>query len=737
MQNKEGVLIVLEGTDGAGKSTQFEILTHRLEDAGYDIATFKFPQYNEPSSYFIQEYLKGSYGTVDEVGPYTASLFYALDRFAAADRIRQELSQGKIVVVDRYTGSNMAHQGTKFHHADQRRGYFIWLDNLEFELLRIPRPNANFVLNVPAETAFSLLTDSEKTKDIHEVDIEHVRRSVDVFNDLSQLFPKDFIRVDCTRGGNLLSKEIISNLIWEKVFPLLPTEQRYKKNKNVQTYKEISAAVNNPYLEKTRTGVSISAAGREFLKEIITDSTGDTFAFKDKLNATTIAAALVSSSNSKQDLRTVLLDTFATDNTPEESKSRTFKQYGTTINNLIGIHVVVEHQSYLTSLLIDQCKQAAYITPLSQYERYDQKNSHGQYKYYTPERLSGRVAQAYRERMDKIFDNYSMITNHLTNYLRERVSMPKSEQTAAWRSDTRQEACRIALAVLPVASKSSTSIFATAKDVEYIIKSLAASELLEAQNISKSLLKQVHQILPGLHIDVDSSHINDEFEAVKRMSTEYLPETYAASLNDTVSLSEYWPRNELDLVPYMFYKFSNLPLSILNHTIDKWTYERKAEIMTTYLHDLISSTENSGSVLENVRYTWDTMSDFITFRHFLKYKYTDTFNYQHLTPRHGYEVPSIIEGAGIGDVFEACFDISVELHSLLIEAGLEEEAQYVTLLGHRLRWTTTFNARTAHILYRKYMSNKTNSDDARLVFTMHQKIAEIHPLIADSMIVET
>src|SRR5687768_17104536 len=125
---RTGIFIVIEGTDGSGKSTQFKLLVKRLENAGYDVATFKFPQYDEPSSYFIREYLNSKYGTADEVGPYTGSLFYALDRFAAAPKIREALEAGKVVLVDRYTGSNMAHQGTKFHHAEERRGYFIWLD---------------------------------------------------------------------------------------------------------------------------------------------------------------------------------------------------------------------------------------------------------------------------------------------------------------------------------------------------------------------------------------------------------------------------------------------------------------------------------------------------------------------------------------------------------------------------------------------------------------------------------
>jgi dTMP kinase len=140
MDRVGGIFIVIEGTDGSGKGTQFKKLTERLVAEGHDVATFDFPQYELPSSYFVKEYLNGKYGDVGAVGPYTGSLFYALDRFEAAPKIQQALAEGKVVLANRYVGSNMAHQGTKFRHAEERRGYFIWLDNLEFEMLRSPRP---------------------------------------------------------------------------------------------------------------------------------------------------------------------------------------------------------------------------------------------------------------------------------------------------------------------------------------------------------------------------------------------------------------------------------------------------------------------------------------------------------------------------------------------------------------------------------------------------------------------
>jgi dTMP kinase len=228
METREGIFIVIEGTDGSGKGTQFELLKNRLEQSGYPVAAFDFPQYDKPSSYFVKRYLNGDYGGVEEVGPYTSSLFYALDRFEAAMDIRRALSEGKVVICNRFTGSSMAHQGAKFNNTEERRGFFIWLDNLEFEMLRIPRPDISFVLRVPADIAQKLVDQkgerayTDKKRDIHEANLSHLERAVSVYDDITQLFPKDFQRIDCVRGGKLLDIEAVHTLVWEKVLPLLP-----------------------------------------------------------------------------------------------------------------------------------------------------------------------------------------------------------------------------------------------------------------------------------------------------------------------------------------------------------------------------------------------------------------------------------------------------------------------------------------------------------------------------------
>ncbi len=208
-----GLFIVIEGTDGSGKSEQFHILVKRLKERGHQLETVDFPQYGQSSAYFVERYLNGDYGSWQEMGPYKASEFYALDRFAAGEeKIKRWLNQGRVVLANRYVASNMGHQGAKIKRKWQRRKFFRWVRKREYEFWGIPRPDVNFFLHVPAEIAYELVGkkgDREylrgKKRDIHEQDIKHLKNAETAYLEVVKLFPRDFIVVECVRKDEFIS----------------------------------------------------------------------------------------------------------------------------------------------------------------------------------------------------------------------------------------------------------------------------------------------------------------------------------------------------------------------------------------------------------------------------------------------------------------------------------------------------------------------------------------------------
>ncbi len=219
---KKGRFIVIEGTDGSGKTTQFKKLVLKLREAGFKIATFDFPQYDKPSSYFVREYLNGNYGSWKEVGPYKASIFYALDRFSAGRQISDWINEGKVVLSNRYVASNMGHQGAKIKNKKERKDFFKWLYKLEYGIMSIPKPDLNIVLHMPADVAQKLV-DKKGTReyiggvkrDLHEADIRHLRQAEETYLYMVDTFPRDFKVVECVQREKLLSPDDVHKEIWK------------------------------------------------------------------------------------------------------------------------------------------------------------------------------------------------------------------------------------------------------------------------------------------------------------------------------------------------------------------------------------------------------------------------------------------------------------------------------------------------------------------------------------------
>jgi len=231
--DKQGKFIVIDGTDGSGKATQTQMLVARLESLGLAVAMVDFPQYGEKSAGLVEKYLNGEYGEADEVGPYRASIFYACDRYDASFKIKKWLRQGKIVVANRYVTANMGHQGGKIANPLERKNYFSWLYELEYEIFNIPKPDLNIILHVDAAVAQRLVDQkghrdyvNGTKRDLHEADINHLRRAEQVYLEIARTFP-GFTLIECTRNGEIMTRQEIHNLVWQEASRLIDLKNNY------------------------------------------------------------------------------------------------------------------------------------------------------------------------------------------------------------------------------------------------------------------------------------------------------------------------------------------------------------------------------------------------------------------------------------------------------------------------------------------------------------------------------
>ena len=215
-----GKLIVIEGTDGSGKSTQFRLLSQHLEQDAIHFKHLVFPRYSEESSALIRMYLGGQFGSKPtDVNAYAASSFYAVDRYASYKMDwGQFYEEGGLVLSDRYTTSNAVHQASK-EPAEGREAFWSWLYDHEYGKLGLPRPDLVIYLDVPTDFTEKLLRSREQSTntkaDIHEQDMQYLSTCRQTGRAAAEFY--GWTVIECVKDGAMRSMEDIHNEIYRCV----------------------------------------------------------------------------------------------------------------------------------------------------------------------------------------------------------------------------------------------------------------------------------------------------------------------------------------------------------------------------------------------------------------------------------------------------------------------------------------------------------------------------------------
>jgi len=216
-----GMIIAIEGIDGSGKHTQSKLLAELLSKDGHDVFLVGFPRYQ--ATFFgkqVANYLNGVFGSLDEVDPRLASMLYAGDRFETKEVILENLSKGKVIVIDRYTSSNIAHQSAKVAE-ESRDSLMSWIQELEHTVFGLPKPDLNILLSLTTKSASTLVLNksareyTDLKKDIHEQDDLYLEKVSNVYKELAR--QDGWITINCNNSVEIRNISDISNEIYQKV----------------------------------------------------------------------------------------------------------------------------------------------------------------------------------------------------------------------------------------------------------------------------------------------------------------------------------------------------------------------------------------------------------------------------------------------------------------------------------------------------------------------------------------
>ena len=221
-KKRKGKLIVIDGGDGSGKTTQAHLLVDFLKEKKIPVKYIDFPQYYHSfHGKVVAKFLRGEFGSIDQVSPYLISLAYALDRASIKKEIDDFLARGGFIIANRYTTSSMAHQGAKFKDEKERGEFLKWIYALEYKVHKVPKENLVIYLYVPWKVGLELTQTKDarsylkgQKQDIAEKDLNHRIASENMYLELAKKY-KHWFKIDCVENGVMQSKEQIHKKVVE------------------------------------------------------------------------------------------------------------------------------------------------------------------------------------------------------------------------------------------------------------------------------------------------------------------------------------------------------------------------------------------------------------------------------------------------------------------------------------------------------------------------------------------
>lgn len=748
-----GKYIVVEGAEGVGKTTQIQELARRLRVSGLPVRVLREP--DSQSDLTARAIRQLTQDPNYPMNSRTEVLLYNAARSQSLQNIKESIENGVNCVVDRNYLTTLAIQ---YYGRGDVPDYDTINTIINFAVGDV-QPDLCLVLDAPVQILRQRLANRNSGERFDNLDIEFLERvrAGYLWEAKQRGYPVVFSNENIEETANNIWKLVSETIATRNTNESTVDKQKVEAtsvadvlaSKHISKTNELSeneeAIIDHPVtnlLETVNGNKVITESGYEYLDGVLTNSKDNVYVFNEKLSSVTIAAAMARLSRRSDDLRITLLDEFANKKGSEQGLlERVITAYGDdSVQQLAGLHLVVENASNLLTKKLEWGRLAAYLEQSTRYIFYDQKDRDGNYRYYIPN-IDEDVRNEYISSMDRIFDLYSEVVNKLTEYVRSHSSTPENERDGAWRSATKAQACDAARPMLPVATKSTVGIYASGQALESLIMHLMADELEESQTTGKQILNEARKVMPVFLQRADRPERGGAMIAysantkknVEKISKKLLESTHSEKLDKEIDLVDYWPKNELLLVPDMIYEHSNLSLSELQEAVNGWPYEKRLEVFNSYMGERLNRRHRPGRALEKAHYSWDIICDYGIFRDLQRHRLVDDLQWQKLTPRYGFEVPELIEKAGLTDLFEEAFDISLKLHSAMCAGKYVNEAQYATLLGHKLRWKITYNARQAFHFHELRTTPQGHPGYRKLVLQMHEKLAEVHPLIAESM----
>lgn len=430
----------------------------------------------------------------------------------------------------------------------------------------------------------------------------------------------------------------------------------------------------------------------------------------------------------------------------ERLYERVFGAYGDdSVAQLGGAHVALEQVSNLLTKVVEWGRLAAYLEQSTRYIPYDDRPG-GRYRYYRdPDVLAGPLGHEYVATLDAVFDTYASLLPRMRAWAERTYPQDAETSDRAYGATITAKVCDVLRGLLPAATTSNVGMFASGQAYEGLLLRLRAHELAEARAVGDALLAELREVIPAFLTRVDrpdrggawSDYLAETRDATREVAAELLGDVEPEA-SDEVTLVDWDPDAEAELVTGMLYPHTHVPEEQLRRRVERMSVEERWRVVRAYVGDRGNRRHKPGRALERLTYRFDVCGDYGAFRDLQRHRMA-TIEWQPLTPRHGYATPPEIDAAdaddpGIAAAWHRALEAEGELAERLA-ADLPAQAQYPVGFAYRLRYSVQLNARAAMHLIELRTQPQGHASYRRVARRMHDLIASQagHPVVAEMM----
>ncbi len=719
----QGRYIVIEGPHGVGKTTQLQALYSKLLSIGLPVKIFTEPDSQiNLTARTIQRIIKDpNY----KMNSRTEFLLYNAARSQTLQIIKQNIDLGINCLVDGNfltTLINLYYAKTTDFIDYNTMNQIINYSNNNFE------PDICIILDAPTNT----LKERLKNNLADDVIIERIRAGY-LWEAHQRNYPIIFATSDI---------DLTTHQIWQKIVPVFDKNYSSNTHENLITsiippsspplIRENNLVNHKPLIDKTSSGDKhITNHGKQLLDKLFINNKSNLYLFKKNINSSIITPSISKINQSSDNFKIILLDTL----TKLNKNNQIFTNKP--IKEISHLYAIVDNASYLLKQKIElELNNNDFYYEQSAKEKFPFNNSipKNSYPYFIPEILKPEIKKQYIKIMDGIYNQYEDVNDklfkYLTTYNPKKLSSEQLQETSY----------HITKNMLPIATKTTIFIVIPIGAIKNIVASFLNDPIAEIKQFGFNLLEELKEY--------DDSYLKDEtlftdnkLKLTDPNTNQYMTEVInklsnekSLDNNDTeLNLVEYYPKNELDIVPDLLYTNASIDMKRLKNVVNNWDYDVKSNTLKQYLTNKLINKQT----LKKISYNWDLLCDFQVLRTMQELNILNNLSWQNLTPRYGFKIDKNIEDAGLTSLYEQNFYDSLKLHSLLTENKYNTEAQYITLIGHKNRFRFSYNATNIldTNLFSKLSKERLNFQE--IIPTMYQKISEVHPIVSESMYLVT